>query len=160
MMVDSLLEQAYPSRYVNTTIVHEVEPGSDEHLGDLMKIAAKTNAAIVFHVENEQLAGIERARRVAPSETVFELGFAGVVENDTIHRGLCLLAEGSGPVAVDGHTASLFSDQHIESGCGKCAVGVVGPDQLQRISLTAEVIRRAERIIFVVFFIWRGDPFL
>ena len=53
-------------------------------------------------------------------------------------------------LGVDGHTASLFSDQHIESGCGKCAVGVVGPDQLQRISLTAEVIRRAERIIFVV----------
>ena len=53
-------------------------------------------------------------------------------------------------LGTDGHTASLFSMQDIARGCGSYAMAVPrqpGPD---RVSVTADLLSKAERLVFIV----------
>ena len=58
---------------------------------------------------------------------------------------LALLGLGS-----DGHTCSLFSDKNLAASAGRYAIPVMKPESPDRVSLTPEVLSRAERVIFVV----------
>lgn len=50
----------------------------------------------------------------------------------------------------DGHFASLFSQEDITKSKGKNAIAVTAPDAIQRISLSLELIIKAEKIRFMI----------
>lgn len=50
----------------------------------------------------------------------------------------------------DGHTASLFSQEHIDAGNGRLAIAVDRPDGRRGISLTPAVFENIERLVFLV----------
>jgi 6-phosphogluconolactonase len=53
-------------------------------------------------------------------------------------------------IGADGHTASLFSKEHIEQGAGKWTIAVQRPDGMQGVSVTRELLARVDRIVFLV----------
>jgi 6-phosphogluconolactonase len=53
-------------------------------------------------------------------------------------------------LGADGHTASLFSDEHLRLSEGKSAISVDRPDGRIGISATPVIIQQAKRIVFVV----------
>lgn len=53
-------------------------------------------------------------------------------------------------LGADGHTASLFSPSDILRSAGKHAIPVPLPSGLDRVSVTPEVLRRAEHLVFLV----------
>jgi 6-phosphogluconolactonase len=57
----------------------------------------------------------------------------------------CFLGLGS-----DGHTASLFNPEHLRNAEGRSALDVDRPDGRVGISATPSIIRRAEKVVFVV----------
>lgn len=52
-------------------------------------------------------------------------------------------------IGTDGHTCSLFTKEDILAAEGKYAIPVVRPEPPHRISVTPEVLARAERVIFL-----------
>jgi len=53
-------------------------------------------------------------------------------------------------LGADGHTASLFTDEHLRMSEGKSAISVDRPDGRIGISATPGIILKAKRIVFVV----------
>ncbi len=53
-------------------------------------------------------------------------------------------------LGADGHTASIFSDQHLLMSEGQSAISVDRPDGRIGISATPSIIQKAGRIVFVV----------
>jgi 6-phosphogluconolactonase len=53
-------------------------------------------------------------------------------------------------LGVDGHTASLFSEDQIAGGEGRWAIAVRRPDGRGGVSVTRDLLARAERIVFFV----------
>ncbi len=53
-------------------------------------------------------------------------------------------------LGADGHVASLFSAADVERGTGRHAIAVSRPDGPDRISVTRDVLHRAERLVFLV----------
>jgi 6-phosphogluconolactonase len=53
-------------------------------------------------------------------------------------------------LGADGHTASLFSADHIRQAEGKWALAVKRPDGLEGVSATPRFIARVEKIIFLI----------
>lgn len=53
-------------------------------------------------------------------------------------------------MGADGHTASLFTEKHLQEAAGRFAIGVSRPDGLNGISVTPDVLRRVGRIVFLV----------
>ena len=52
-------------------------------------------------------------------------------------------------IGADGHTASLFTLEDVMRGTGRHVIGVRRPDGPDRVSLSAEFLRRAKRIVFL-----------
>lgn len=50
----------------------------------------------------------------------------------------------------DGHTASLFTPEHLAQGHDACAISVARPDGLNGISVTPRLLKQVWRILFVV----------
>ena len=53
-------------------------------------------------------------------------------------------------LGVDGHVASLFSSDDLERGKGRYAISVSRGNDPARVSVTADLLARAERIVFFV----------
>jgi 6-phosphogluconolactonase len=53
-------------------------------------------------------------------------------------------------LGADGHTASLFSTDHIAQGQDAWAQSVPRPDGLHGVSVTARLLREVQQLIFVV----------
>ncbi|HPC15815.1 MAG TPA: 6-phosphogluconolactonase [Candidatus Hydrogenedentes bacterium] len=53
-------------------------------------------------------------------------------------------------IGADGHTASLFSLADVERGADRWAIPVARTDGPDRVSVTAALIRRIDRIVFLV----------
>jgi len=53
-------------------------------------------------------------------------------------------------LGADGHTASLFTDEHLEQSRNRSAISVDRPDGRIGISATPSIIGKAQRIVFVV----------
>ncbi|MFH0908669.1 MAG: 6-phosphogluconolactonase [bacterium] len=53
-------------------------------------------------------------------------------------------------LGTDGHTASLFSADHLRQGEGAWAIAVKRPDGLDGVSATPQFIERVERIVFLI----------
>jgi 6-phosphogluconolactonase len=53
-------------------------------------------------------------------------------------------------LGADGHVASLFSAEDVRHGAGRHAIAVRRPDGPARISVTRDVLHRAERLVFLV----------
>ena len=53
-------------------------------------------------------------------------------------------------MGADGHTASLFSAADVARGAGRLAVAVQRPDGLAGISVTPGLLRRVDRLVFLV----------
>lgn len=53
-------------------------------------------------------------------------------------------------LGADGHTASLFSAEHIRQAEGEWAIAVKRPDGMEGVSASPRFIARAERIVFLV----------
>lgn len=53
-------------------------------------------------------------------------------------------------LGADGHAASLFSSQDVMRGKGRLAIAVPRHDGPDRISVTADLLSRAERLVFLV----------
>lgn len=53
-------------------------------------------------------------------------------------------------LGADGHTASLFSEEHLKASEGKNAIDVDRPDGRVGISATPSIFQRARRVVFVV----------
>lgn len=60
------------------------------------------------------------------------------------------LALGLLGVGSDGHTASLFTQNDLDRGEGHYAVDVERPDGLGGVSVTPDLLKRVERLVFVV----------
>jgi len=139
--VDLLLKQKYPSRYINTTILHRNEAIGHKTLQGLLKIAAKVNAAIVFYEEQGDLCPKERALRVAPSKPVFVLGSSDSIEDDTIYRGLQRLCKGGDSVSVDDHfviNQSFFSPENPSPCCAVIPTSI--PALTPRVEIAARSV--------------------
>ncbi|HMP88761.1 MAG TPA: 6-phosphogluconolactonase [Kiritimatiellia bacterium] len=65
------------------------------------------------------------------------------------NRGGILLESFLG-LGADGHTASLFSDDHLTKSQNTSAIAVDRPDGRVGISATASTIQKAQRVVFVV----------
>lgn len=53
-------------------------------------------------------------------------------------------------LGADGHTASLFSEAHLQRATGKLAIGVQRPDGLAGVSVTPELLTHIEEVLFIV----------
>jgi 6-phosphogluconolactonase len=53
-------------------------------------------------------------------------------------------------LGADGHTASLFSAEDVARGAGRLAVAVQRPDGIAGISVTPDLLRRVDRLVFLV----------
>ncbi len=53
-------------------------------------------------------------------------------------------------LGADGHTASLFTPEHIQQGTDTWAISVARPDGLSGISVTPRLLSRVQRLLFVV----------
>ena len=53
-------------------------------------------------------------------------------------------------LGTDGHTASLFTPEHIRQGSDTWAISVARPDGLSGISVTPRLLNRVQRLLFVV----------
>ncbi len=53
-------------------------------------------------------------------------------------------------LGTDGHTASLFTPEHIHQGSEAWAIHVARPDGLNGISVTPRLLNRVQRLLFVV----------
>jgi 6-phosphogluconolactonase len=53
-------------------------------------------------------------------------------------------------LGTDGHTASLFSGEHLERARGHWAIAVRRPDGLNGVSVTPDLLARIDQILFVV----------
>jgi 6-phosphogluconolactonase len=53
-------------------------------------------------------------------------------------------------LGADGHTASLFTAEHVARDAGRWATWVQRPDGMEGISVTPALLRRVERLVFVV----------
>ncbi len=53
-------------------------------------------------------------------------------------------------LGADGHVASLFTPQDVARGKGRLAIAVPRGDGPNRVSVTADLLRRAERLVFLV----------
>ncbi|MBX5461243.1 MAG: 6-phosphogluconolactonase [Steroidobacteraceae bacterium] len=53
-------------------------------------------------------------------------------------------------LGADGHTASLFSEAHLQRATGKLAIGVQRPDGLAGVSVTPELLAHIEEVLFIV----------
>jgi len=91
----------------------------------------------VIRVETEYPLA-ESAKRYDSALAAF-LGMGGRIP-------LGLLGLGS-----DGHTASLFSEEDIERGRNRLIVAVPKKDGPDRVSVTPLLLRRCERLVFIVF---------
>lgn len=60
-------------------------------------------------------------------------------------------------LGADGHTASLFSAQDILKGRGRYAMAVKRPDGVDRITVTRDLLVRAERIVFLAAGVDKGE---
>lgn len=61
------------------------------------------------------------------------------------HIGFGLLGLGA-----DGHTAGLFTPAHLDEARGRWAIGVRRPDGLSGVTVTPDLLRRVERLAFVI----------
>ncbi len=52
-------------------------------------------------------------------------------------------------LGADGHTAGLFTDEHLRAAEGKLALGLYRPDGLDGVSLTPDFFRRAQRVLIL-----------
>lgn len=104
-----------------------------------------------------QLAPLVRALRLPPERTLFpnpELPAAGAVRDWTARLSAFLARGGTLPLGIlglgaDGHTASLFTLDDVERSRGMLTLAVARPNGPQRISLSAELLARFSRLIFV-----------
>lgn len=53
-------------------------------------------------------------------------------------------------LGADGHTASLFSEADVKKGAGSFAVAIRRPEKPDRVSVTPDLLKRVETLIFVV----------
>lgn len=53
-------------------------------------------------------------------------------------------------LGADGHVASLFRAADVAAGAGRCAIPVQRPAPPARVSVTADLLRQAERVVFLV----------
>ncbi len=104
-----------------------------------------------------QLAPLVRALQLPPERTLFpnpELPAADAVRDWNARLAGCLTRGGTLPLGIlglgaDGHTASLFTLDDVERSRGVLTLAVARPSGPQRISLSAELLARFARLIFV-----------
>jgi 6-phosphogluconolactonase/glucosamine-6-phosphate isomerase/deaminase len=60
-------------------------------------------------------------------------------------------------LGADGHTASLFSSQDVFLGQGRFAVAVKRPDGMGGVSVTRDLLLKAEQIVFLAFGAEKGE---
>ena len=60
-------------------------------------------------------------------------------------------------LGADGHTASLFTSQDILRGRGRLAIAVKRPDGLSGVSVTRDLLLKAERIVFIAAGTEKGE---
>ncbi len=96
--------------------------------------------------------GIDDARimRVHPEQALEDAA-------EQYDRELASFVESGGRISLgilglgaDGHVASLFNSQHIAVGRGRYAIAVLKEDGPDRISVTRDLLLRAERLVFLV----------
>lgn len=71
----------------------------------------------------------------------------------TLHRFLKIggrITLGLLGLGADGHTASLFSLEAVRASAGVMAVAVARPEKPDRVSVTPDLLKRVETLIFVV----------
>lgn len=88
-----------------------------------------------------------RVRGELPLEeavAAYETGLRALLGGD------CRLSLGLLGLGADGHTASLFSEAHIAAADQHLATGVNRPDGMQGVSVTPDLLSRADRIVFMV----------
>ena len=104
-----------------------------------------------------QLAGLVRALRLPPERVLFPdtaLPLAESVRGWGRQLGGFLQRGGTLPLGLlglgaDGHTASLFSLDDVERSRGLLTLAVTHPNGSQRISLSAELLAKFERLVIV-----------
>ena len=104
-----------------------------------------------------QLAGLVQALQLPPERTLFpnpELPAAEAVRDWNAQLAAFLKRGGTLPLGIlglgsDGHTASLFTLDDVERSRGVLTLAVLRPSGPQRISLSAELLAKFTRLIFV-----------
>ncbi len=105
-----------------------------------------------------QTSAMIRALRIPPERVIRVLGERPLAEAEAAFEKSVsehLQAGGTIPfgllgLGADGHTASLFSAEHIRKAQGRRALAVARPDGLNGVSLTPDVLSQVQRIIFLV----------
>ena len=104
-----------------------------------------------------QLAALVQALQLPPERTLFPdtaLPAQAAVQAWSAQFTGFLARGGTLPLGIlglgaDGHTASLFTLDDVERGRGALTLAVARPDGPQRISLTADLLEKFARLIFV-----------
>lgn len=114
-----------------------VPPGSPEH--NASKLTPLTAA---LHLPAERLLQVNTALPLEEAGADYDRRVQDFLSRGPIRLGILGLG-------VDGHLASLFTDEDLGRAKGRCAIAVRRPSPPDRISLTPSVLNGIERLVFI-----------